>query len=202
MGVLQGIGDGEVRVGAEQCRGVAGGEMQVDEQRLSPGAAAASFVARFTATVVAPTPPFPPTIAKIWPAGEVSCCCARRCQAMRQVGDRQRLDEALGHAGAHGLEHHRGLEGGGDQRNRGAWMQVLDLREGGRRALRVAQIDEQDGCGAASGLSQRRQLRRGQRRRLEAACSYASPVELAVARTDHDGDLSNRMTVIGLVRTV
>ena len=64
--VLEGVEHGEPRLGAKEHRRVTAGEIQIDQQRRS-WLGTASAVATLTAMVVAPTPPFAPTKAKVSP---------------------------------------------------------------------------------------------------------------------------------------
>ena len=72
VGVLQRVGDGEPRLGAEVDGGIAVGEVQVHQQRRCPARMRASSVATLTAAVVVPTPPFAPRNAKTSPPGPMS----------------------------------------------------------------------------------------------------------------------------------
>ena len=160
--VVEGVDHREARLDAEEYRGVAVGQVQVDEQR--PAACGAIELGRDVDRHRGGAD-------AALGADECEDLTGRERLLVRQqardrgldLGRLQRLGDALVDAGAHRLEHERGLERRGDEQHRRGRVLALERRHGGRQGLTAAQVDHHDVGLVRRGMRQRGQLRRRQR---------------------------------------
>ena len=111
---------------------------------VESGSALASAVATFTATVVAPTPPFAPMNAKMSPLRGRREIAHQPLDRGLQLGDGERVGHELVHAGAHRFEHQRRIELRRDEQHAGGRMiAACSAASAGGIACLSAQIDDQ-----------------------------------------------------------
>ena len=139
--VLHRVGHGEPRLGAQEDRRVAVGQVEVHQQRALVVALPARAPSRRSPrSVVVPTPPLAPMKAKIWP-----CTLAGRVERHALDGQPRscavhRFREPLVDTGAHGLEHQRRVHPRRDDDHAGRRVLPLEQRRQ-RRRQRVALAD-------------------------------------------------------------